>query len=196
MFLRPSRIGALAASILAAGALAACSSAVYTRVTSEVASESGTVFTLENRDRLATVTFPQGWRSLRMDRQPDGAVGDDLIVRGAPRGAFALGAAVPSFPDGTPTAENWEYEVLEELRLSLYGKSPAEYVWVDGTWTTVTGGPALQTTIILKDGSVTRDTYFFHDELLFTASFVAEEDGFEELWPAVEQALRGLTFKS
>lgn len=177
--------------------LGGCTSSkiVFTRIASETPAQSGaTVFLLRNRDRNISFTFPAGWKAVRVASLSHAEPGDDLIAHTSPRGAFAISALVPVFPKGGPADDDWEYGVLEELRASLASRSPAEYTWVGSTWTTVTGGPALQTTTVLQDGSRTRDTYFFHDDLLLTASFVAADEDFEGLWPIVAAALHDATF--
>lgn len=180
---------------LALGACTPSNGVVFTRITSEQASGTGTVFSMENRGRTFAMAFPQGWKAMHIAQQDGADPGDDLITHGSPRAGFGINAVKASFPEGEPS-NDWQYGVLDELRASLASKSPDQFTWIGSTWTTITGDPALQTTVLLKDGTRARDTYFFYDDLLLTASFVCEDGAFDNLWPAAWEAMRNMQLKS
>ena len=173
-------------------ALSACAASALPQTTIEDITLNDTTMTfhLRNRDERFSVTLPQGWE------KQDVETGDEMMTWNAPRSAFGIAVYVPTMTDGKgpPDDPAWEKGALAAIRGPLEQKSPAEYTWKGSRELELFGRPALETTVQQKDGTFVRDTYFFRNGFLFTASFVTEENGLETVWPSVEEALEAMTF--
>lgn len=171
--------------------LAACgpSGTPHTRVLEKGANEAQKMFLLTNRDITINLAMPPQWKAMPIRD------GDDLIARTSPRGAFGIAVYIPSIPDGEiPTDNPWRRGALETIEDSLKARAPTEYTWSGSTIGMLAGSPALQTTVRQKDGSIVRDTYFFHDTYLLTATAVSDDGEMHIVWPDIEQALAHMTF--
>lgn len=172
--------------------LAACSGQDYahTRITDTAQSGSGTAFVLRNRDRTMHLTLPAPWEGKSVKE------GDDLIARKGPKAAFGIAVYVPELPTGTDTAaDGWQEGMLAAIRDSLASHAPDEYTWLGDEQIIFQGAPALRTTVRQPDGTTIRDTYFLHDDYLYTASLVTDDNEMETVWPDVGEALRTMRFE-
>jgi hypothetical protein len=160
-----------------------------TRITDTTPTESGTAFTLTNRDVRMRLTLPPGWSARPMEE------GDDIIARDDPTSAFGIAMYVLTIPDGqTPTDQPWRRGALQAIGESLKAKAPMEYEWIGQEMTEIAGSPALQTTVKQKDGATVRDTYFFYEQYMLTASLVTDGKELDAVWPDVGNALQQLVF--
>lgn len=171
--------------------LAACSQSgpPHTRVAEIGLNDGMRSFRMTNRDVVMTVTMPDVWEATLV------RTGDDLISRNSPRGAFGIAVYVPTIPEGqTPTDAPWRRGALEAIEDSLKSKAPAEYEWVGSTMGELAGSPSLQTTVRQTDGTLVRDTYFFVNQYLLTATAVSDDGMLDAVWPDIESALATMTF--